>query len=111
MTMMLNLLKLDEKVLLRSDSLANRRIKGLKVDFQEAKKGILKNKVKAVSRMMKMYKTLREEFELIIMLKNMCPDNRIPRGLLLEGRKALMRAIDLFKQAKVLDLPNERRPE
>ncbi|CAG9324134.1 PPP3CA_9 [Blepharisma stoltei] len=111
MTMMLNILKLDEKVLLRSDSLANRRIKGLKVDFQEAKKGILKNKVRAVSRMMKMYRTLREEFELIIMLKNMCPDNRIPRGLLIEGRKALMRAVDMFKQAKALDLPNERRPE
>ncbi|CAG9311281.1 PPP3CA_2 [Blepharisma stoltei] len=111
MMMLFHLLKPDDKVLLRSDSLANRRIKGLKNKFQEIKKVIMQNKVKAVSRMMKMYKTLREEFEIILMLKDMCPDNKIPRGLLLEGRTALMRAVDMFRQARVLDLPNERRPE
>ena len=39
--------------------------------------------------MMKMQKTLREENELIVKLKGFCPDNKIPRGLILEGKNAL----------------------
>lgn len=50
---------------------------------------VLKNKVRFVSRMMRMYRTLREENESIVRLKGMCPDNRIPRGLLLEGGDAI----------------------
>jgi len=39
--------------------------------------------------MMKMQKTLREENELIVKLRGFCPDNKIPRGLILEGKNAL----------------------
>lgn len=110
MSIMFQLLQPGREPYNRSDSLAKRRIRSLKDAVQEVKKAILKNKVRAISRMMKIYKTLREDHELIIMLKNMCPDKKIPRGLLLEGRTALMMAVDKFNHAKLLDIMNERRP-
>ena len=41
-----------------------------------------KNKIKFISAMIHMQKTLREQHENIVKLKGMCPDNRIPKGLL-----------------------------
>ena len=35
--------------------------------------------------MIKLNKVLREESENVVKLKGMCPDNKIPRGLLSEG--------------------------
>jgi serine/threonine-protein phosphatase 2B catalytic subunit len=49
----------------------------------------LKMKVKFITLMMKMYKTLREENELIMKLKGFCPGNKIPRGILMQGPEAL----------------------
>jgi serine/threonine-protein phosphatase 2B catalytic subunit len=50
-------------------------------------------KVKFVTLMMKMYKTLREESELIMKLKGFCPGNRIPKGILMQGPEALKNGI------------------
>jgi hypothetical protein len=36
-----------------------------------------------------MFATLRSESELILKIKGMAPDGKIPRGLLLEGRPAI----------------------
>ncbi|CAG9320980.1 unnamed protein product [Blepharisma stoltei] len=69
----------------------------------EERKNKLKNKIKSVSRMLKMFQTLRCENELIVKLKSICHDNKIPRGLLLEGKSA----IETFMQAKELDKENE----
>ena len=67
-----------------------------------------------MSRMMKMYKTLREENESIVMLKGICPDGRVPKGLLLEGKRALETELldrkDFFSKAKKLDIGNEAMP-
>ena len=52
-----------------------------------------------------------EESELILKLKGMVPDGRIPRGLLLEGRPAIKDAIVEFERAKELDKKNEMRPK
>jgi hypothetical protein len=41
----------------------------------------------------------------------MCPDGKIPRGLLLEGRPAIKDAIAEFQIAKDLDKDNEMRPK
>ena len=49
----------------------------------EEKKDIFKNKIKFVSKMLKMQKILREERETIIQLKSKF--NGLPRGILLEG--------------------------
>lgn len=71
----------------------------------------LRSKVKAFARVQKMYKTLTEESELIIKLKGMVPDGKIPRGLLLEGRPAIKDAITEFQRARELDKQNEMRPK
>jgi serine/threonine-protein phosphatase 2B catalytic subunit len=71
----------------------------------------MRNKVRAISSMMKMYKTLREEKELIMQLKGMCPDNKIPRGLLMEGKEAIANMVEDFRRAKKWDAVNEKRPD
>lgn len=55
---------------------------------------VMRNKIKFVSRMAMMQKTLREENENIVKLKGLCPDKRIPRGVLLEGADAIKDAIE-----------------
>ena len=67
-----------------------------------------------MSKMMKMFKTLREENESVVQLKGICPDGKIPMGLLIEGKKALESEIvdrnKIFKNAKQLDSMNEGMP-
>ena len=75
------------------------------------KADVLRSKVRTMSRMLKMFKTLREEREAITKLRGLCPDSKIPRGLLLEGGDAIKDAIDQFKKAKQMDLKNEAMPE
>lgn len=72
----------------------------------QERKANIKNKIKSVSRMFKMFQTLRDENELIVKLKLVSPDNRIPKGLLLEGKSAL----ETFVSAKDLDRENEKFP-
>jgi serine/threonine-protein phosphatase 2B catalytic subunit len=49
----------------------------------------IKGKISSVGRMSKMFKTLREQSEMLLMIKNISPDGKLPRGLLLEGRPAI----------------------
>lgn len=70
----------------------------------------IKNKVQSVSKMMKMYSILRKENEILLELKGMCPDNKIPKGLLQQGREAILGAIGSFNNAKTHDQVNEKRP-
>ena len=36
-----------------------------------------------------MFTTLREESEMLLKIKNISPDGKIPRGLLMEGKPAI----------------------
>jgi serine/threonine-protein phosphatase 2B catalytic subunit len=71
----------------------------------------LRSKVKVFARMQKMLTTLKDESELILKLKGMAPDGKIPRGLLLEGRPAIKDALQEFKRAREVDKINEKRPK
>ena len=102
------LLKDSDRV--EKDQIYEERIKQLKEEAKGTRTEILRNKVKAVSRMMRMFKTLREDKELILELKGLCPDNKIPRGLLQLGREAILGSISTFTKAKEADSVNERRP-
>jgi len=53
----------------------------------------MKNKIKSVGRLSKMFSTLRQESEVLLKLKNMSPDGKLPRGLLLEGKPAIRNAL------------------
>jgi len=58
-----------------------------------------------------MFTTLREDSELILKIKNISPDGKLPRGLLLEGRPAIKNAAKQFNFALELDAVNEKRPK
>ena len=71
----------------------------------------MKGKVMSVARMNKMFTTLREESETLLKLKNMSPDGKLPRGLLLDGKPAIKNALKQFNLARELDKNNEKRPK
>jgi len=54
---------------------------------------VMQNKIKSVAKMSRMFTTLREESETLLKLKNMSPDGKLPRGLLLEGKPAIRNAL------------------
>lgn len=46
-------------------------------------------KITSVARISRMYTTLREESESLLKIKNISPDGKLPRGILLEGKPAI----------------------
>ena len=60
--------------------------------------------------MMKMFRTLREESELLMKLKGHNPDNKLAPGALKEGHEGLESQLDNFKDARKWDMEFERRP-
>lgn len=71
----------------------------------------LKMKVEFLTMLMKMWRTLRKESELIIKLKGFCPGNKIPRGIIIQGPEALKTALERYEMAKRLDEMNEKMPD
>ena len=78
-------------------------------------------KMQAVNMMAKMQRTIRQENESLIALKGMCPDKKIPKGLLTAGAEAIKDgkfssisdsylALAQFELAEELDVVNEARP-
>jgi serine/threonine-protein phosphatase 2B catalytic subunit len=65
---------------------------------------------------MNMLKHLREESENVVSLKGLCPDNKVPKDLLNEGKKVLDSKggsndrSGLFQRAKLMDSINESLP-
>lgn len=70
----------------------------------------MKQKMGFIGKLMKMQTNLRENRELFMQLRGMCPDKRIPRGLLLASTVEIKDALEHFKKAKAMDSINERRP-
>jgi len=79
---------------------------------QELKKKAprLKQKVLAVTKVLRMYKMLRQNNEAVLQLKQLTPNHRIPFGLLSKGTDAIQQALTDFESAKQADLVNESRP-
>jgi serine/threonine-protein phosphatase 2B catalytic subunit len=73
--------------------------------------GKIKTKIKIMARMQKMFSTLKDESELLIKIKGMAPDGKIPRGLLLDGRPAIRDSFREFTNASKLDMDNEKLPK
>lgn len=87
------------------------RIKELRSSVSLNKRENLRKKVKSIAKMMKLFRTLRQENELIVQLKGVCPGHKVPVGLLQEGREAIRSALEGFNLAKKWDLVNEKRPD
>jgi polyhydroxyalkanoate synthesis regulator phasin len=56
---------------------------------EERKKLAMKGKINSVARINRMFTTLREESELLLKIKNISPDGKLPRGILLAGKPAI----------------------
>jgi serine/threonine-protein phosphatase 2B catalytic subunit len=95
-----------DKVLAMEDDDSDEEDTGMTAERREH----LKNKVKSVSKMLKMYKMLRQNNEAIVTLKQLTPNNRIPFGLLAQGTEAIEEAVAGFDNAKSADKTNEALP-
>jgi len=71
--------------------------------LENERNDVLRAKVIAIGRMAKIYKTLRENNEILIEIKEMSSDGKIPRGLLLQGKTAMKDTFKDFLLARVLD--------
>jgi hypothetical protein len=50
---------------------------------------ILRTKVKTIARLARLFKTVKENHDVLIEIKEMSPDGRIPMGLILKGKPAI----------------------
>ena len=71
---------------------------------------VLKGKVVAVTKLMRMYKVLKENQDNIVRLKQLSPNGTLPSGVLAGGAKGIERAISSFSNARAADKVNEALP-
>jgi hypothetical protein len=53
------------------------------LDDKQKRQLVMKGKINSVARISRMYTTLREESEILLQIKNIAPDGKLPRGILL----------------------------
>ena len=83
----------DGKKDVNVQEILNEDFNKLPKDQAKVKKRLLiKGKIQSVAKMNKMFSTLREDSELILKIKNISPDGKLPRGILLEGKPAIRHA-------------------
>eukprot|EP00828_Plagiopyla_frontata_P019674 TRINITY_DN2514_c0_g1_i3.p3 TRINITY_DN2514_c0_g1~~TRINITY_DN2514_c0_g1_i3.p3 ORF type:complete len:150 (+),score=34.49 TRINITY_DN2514_c0_g1_i3:725-1174(+) len=74
------------------------------------KQNRIRRKLIFLSKMMQLQKTLRENNEKIVQLKQQSPDGKLKVGLLQSGKQGIQSELD-FEKIKEADQINERRPE
>jgi len=75
-----------------------------------ARPGLLKKKVMAVTKLVRMYKILRQESENVLQLKQLSPNQKMPIGLLSRGAEGIKQALDSFESVRAADADSEQHP-
>ena len=75
------------------------------------RKMVLKNKIQSVGRMNMMLTNMRKNKEVLLELKGMSPDGKLPKGALLDARPTIEFASQQYSLVKGLDANNEKRPK
>ena len=70
----------------------------------------MKQKIIALGKMKAMLGSLRENSEVILQMKQVSLDGKLPRGILLENRSNMKFDEKVFSLTKDLDAQNEKRP-
>ena len=74
------------------------------------RKLVLKNKIQSIGRMNLMLANMRKNQEVLLEMKQMSPDGKLPKGALLEARPTIEFASQQYNIVKNLDAQNEKRP-
>jgi len=74
------------------------------------KRIILGEKIKAISKMVRIYRVIQEENENIRKLKALSPAGKLPLGILSEGSSAIAKALSEFHRAQDADKENMELP-
>lgn len=91
------------------------------LEAQKARREVIRNKIRAVGKMARVFSVLREESETVVRLKGLT-NGKLPTGCLTKGKEGLLAAMDStktneagveiknFTDARKLDMENEKRP-
>jgi len=93
--------KASEKIVEMSDELKEKA----------ARRARLKQKIISLGRMNIMLGNLRENSEVILKMKQVSLDGKLPRGLLLKERSSIKFDLEQFEKTRQLDAQNEKRPK
>merc|ERR1712129_251385 len=77
---------------------------------EKHKTNMLKAKVLSVTKLMRMYKVLKENQDKIIRLKQLSPNGMLPSGVLAGGSGSIEKVIGSFNDARAADKVNEATP-
>ncbi|PAA89588.1 hypothetical protein BOX15_Mlig002239g1 [Macrostomum lignano] len=101
------------------DELLSEADEGMDANAMAARKEVIRNKIRAIGKMARVFTVLREESESVLELKGLTPNGMLPTGVLSGGRESLSSAvggfnphhkISGFEEAKAIDKVNERMP-
>ncbi|CAF2871817.1 unnamed protein product [Rotaria sp. Silwood2] len=116
--MLANILNICSDEELESDGTSTDEVDVMNEAALAARKEVIRNKVRAVGKMVRYFATLREQSEDILTLKGLTPSGTLPLGTLEGGKTAIEQAKQLishkkrisFEEAKRLDKSNESMP-